>query len=248
MRKYVVTGFDERYWQTWGASWLISLKEMAHHDPDNVVVVGFELSQPTKTKLLESGVTLLAGKPKWKRPSNAPSLRPEIFRCISDLAMGHFSSEPGIYAYWDADVFFQEDISEVFDLAKDNLVVTSNRNPGFLAGPHFQWSHLRDIQNIMSYFGDTNEVHSCLLGYFEKFVTYIDPTWNFTDIPRLKDVDDKLTCDGKVQKAIHLSGPIKMFLPNRGLVFWERHKDLYQKFMKKKSSRKLVAKSVLHTQ
>lgn len=236
MRKYVVTGFDERYWQTWGASWLISLKEMAHHDPDHIVVVGWGLSQPTKTKLLEAGVMLIPGNPTW-------NYRSEILRCVSELAAG----EPGIYAYWDADTFFQEDISEIFDLAKDNFVVTSNRNPGFLAGPHNQWIYLRDIQNIMSYFGDTSEVHSCVLSYFDKFVTTIDSTWNFTDAPRLKDIDGKLAYEGKTQKVIHLSGPIKMYLTNRDLVFWERHKDLFQKFMeKKKGSRKLVTKSVLH--
>jgi len=238
MRKFAVTGFDERYWQTWGASWLISLKEIAHHDPDHIVVVGFDLSPPTKTKILETGAMLLPGKPTWH-------LRSEIFRCISELAAG----EQGIYAYWDADTFFQEDIGEVFDLAKDNFVITANRNAGFLAGPAFQWVYLRDIQNVMSYFGDTNEVHSCIISYFDKFITKIDSTWNFTDIPHLKDVGGKLTHNDKVQKAIHFSGPIKMFLSNRDLVFWERHKDLFQKFMeKKKHLHKLVPKSVLHTQ
>lgn len=239
MHKYVVTGFDERYWQTWGASWLISLKEIAKHDPDFIIVIGFELSPATKTKLLEAGVMLIPGKPTW-------NMRSEIFRCISELANG----EPGIYAYWDADAFFQEDISEVFDLAKNNFIVSDNRSPGFLAGPYFQWTYLRDIQNIMSYFGDTSDVHLCILNYFDKFITKIDSTWNFTDIPHLKDVDGKLSYNNQVQKVIHLSGPIKMFLPNRDLVFWERYKDLFQKFMEKKKSgsRKLVTKTKLHTQ
>jgi hypothetical protein len=88
------------------------------------------------------------------------------------------------------------------------------------------------------------------LHYFDKFTTPIDNTWNFTDVTHLKDVNGLLTYKEQVQKVIHPSGPIKPFLDDRNLVFWERHKDFYQKFIEKKKSgsRKLVTKSRLDTQ
>ena len=239
MHKYAVTGFDERYWQTWGASWLLSLKEFAKHDPEQIIIVGYDLSQNVKKKIEETGAWLLPGK-------FTGDFRKDTLKTIAEFANG----ETGIYAYWDADAFFQEDISEVFDLAKDNFVYSSNRNPGFLAGPHYQWMYLRDIQNMMNFAGNDNDLYWCLLTHFDKFTAKVDDTWNFTDVPHLKDVEGLLRYNDKVQKVIHPSGPIKPFLDDRKIVFWERYKDLYYKFTEKKKhtrSHRLVTKSRVDT-
>lgn len=238
MKNYVVTGFDEEYWHLWGASWLVSLREFAKYDPEHIVIVGFNLSSNTKAKILDTGAMLFPG-------ISSGDIRSDTMRAITDFA----KKEAAIFAYWDADVYFQDDISEVFKLAKDDLVVSSNGSPGFLAGPSYQWMCVCDVLNIMSFMNDKSSIHECLTKHFDKFVTKIDNTWNFTDIPHLKDAaDDKLAYKGQIQKVVHPSGHIKRTLNNRNIFFWERHKELHQSVDRKKNGvRKLVSKSVLNS-
>jgi hypothetical protein len=237
MKNYVVTGFDEEYWHLWGASWLVSLRELAKFDPEHIVIVGFNLSASTKAKIQETGAMLFPGL-------SSGDIRSDTMRAITDFA----KKEAAIFAYWDADVYFQEDISEVFKIAKDDLVVSSNRSPGFLAGPSYQWMCVQDVLNIMSFMNDKGSLHECLATHFSKFITKIDNTWNSTDIPHLKDVDGKLTYKGKVQKVVHPTGQIKRTLNNRNIFFWERHKELYQSVDRKKTvCRKLMPKSGLNS-
>lgn len=234
MKNYVVTGFDEGYWHLWGESWLISIREFAKIDPQNIVVVGFNLSNHTKNKIIGLGVTLLSG-------ISLVDIRRDTMRAIVELA----KKENAIFAYWDSDVFFQEDISEIFNIAKDDLIVSSNQNPGFLAGPSYQWMCVQDILNIMNFANDKGSLHECLISHFGKFVVKTDDTWNFIDIPHLKDVNNKLTYKGQIQKVVHPSGDIKRTLVNRRIFFWERHKELYQSIDRKKIvSRKLIPKSI----
>jgi len=236
MKNYVVTGFDEAYWHLWGVSWLVSLREIAKHDPERIVIVGFGLSTNTKSKILETGAMLFTG-------ISFGDIRSDTLRAIANFA----KKESAVFAYWDADVSFQDDISEIFKIAKDDLVVSSNRSHGFLVGPSYQWMCVQDILNIMSFMNDKGSFHECLINHFGKFLVKTDNTWNFTDIPHLKDVDGKLTYKGQIQKTVHPTGQIKRMLNNRNIFFWERHKELYQTLDRKKSAvlRKLMPKTVL---
>lgn len=238
MKNYVVTGFDESYWRLWGASWLVSLREIAKHDPEHIVIVGFNLSTNTQSKILEAGAMLFPGV-------SSGDIRSDTMRAITDFA----KKEAAIFAYWDADVFFQEDISEIFKIAADDLVVSANRSHGFLAGPSYQWMCVQDVLNFMSFMNDKSSLHECLVNHFGKFVVKTDNTWNFTDIPHLKDVEGKLTYRGQIQKTVHPTGQIKRILNNRNIFFWERHKELYQTLDRKKNgvARKLMSKTVLNS-
>jgi len=237
MKNYVVTGFDEEYWHLWGASWLVSLLELAKHDPEHIVVIGYNLSSSTKNKILNTGVMLFPG-------ISSGNIQTDTLRAITEFSR----KEAAIFSYWDADAYFQDDISEIFNIAKDDLIVSSNRSPGFLAGPSYQWMCVQDILNIMSFMNDKGSVHECLSTHFSNFITKTDNTWNFTDIPHLKDVDGKLTYKGQVQKVVHPTGQIKRTLNNRNIFFWERHKDLHQSMGRRKTGvRKLVTKSGLNS-
>lgn len=230
MQKYAVTGFDENHWNRWGTSWLISLKELARFDGE-IIVVGFGLSASIREKIISTGAMYLPG-------DFTGNIREDTLRKITELSIG----KPGVYAYWDADVYFQINVDEVFDLAKDKFVVSANRNPGFLAGPHWQWQYLKDIQNMMIFVEGRPDVYACLVKNFGEFVSTVDNTWNFTDIPSLKPEGNLLAHKGHIPHAIHPSGPMKIYLTGRDIFFWERHKDLFQKFTerRKSSSRKLV--------
>ena len=235
MNNYVVTGFDESYWQKWGISWLASLIYLAKHDVDQTIIFGYDLSSGTQKKITDAGVRLLPGK-------SSGNIRSDTLRAICKLA----SKEQGVYAYWDADVYFQEGISEIFKLANDDIVISSNQNHGFLAAPDYQWFYMNDLFNLISFVEDKASLHDCLFGSFSKIPVRVDNTWNFVDLPRLKNKDDVLTYKDKVQKVIHPSGHLKLLLTNRNILFWELHKELYNKFFDKKKS--TPHKLVMHNQ
>lgn len=237
MNNYAITGFDDNYWNLWGASWIISLRELAGFNPENTVVVDFDLSTNTKSKILDTGVILIPGT------IHSRDLRCDTMRAIVDLA----KKEDAIFAYWDADAYFQEDIDEIFQIAKNDLVVSSNRIHGFLAGSSHQWMCVENILNIMSFMNDKGSFHECLINHFEKFILKTSNSWNFTDIPHLKDIDGKLTYQGQVQKVVHLTGPIKRTLGNRNIFFWNRYENLYlSKDGNKNVTRKLMPKSLIN--
>jgi hypothetical protein len=231
MENYIVTGFNEESWRLWGVSWLVSIKELAKFDTKKVIIVGFGLSFNTKNKITDTGATLLTG-------DFSTDIRNGTIKVITDLA----KKSSAIFAYWDVDVFFQTDISEIFEIAKNDLVVSANKSKGFLAGPSNRWSHISNILNIMCFFDDKRDFYDCLISNFKNFIVEVDSTWNFTDIPHLKDVDGYLTYKNQIQKVIHPTEEIKNVLSNRNILFWERYKDLYQSMERKISLHNLVPK------
>lgn len=204
MDRYVVTGFNEYYWHQWGVSWIASLKELAKFD-ENILVVDFGLSQITKNKLIEYGAYLL--------PGVGSDFRVGIFNAILDFSKKY----PGIFAIWDADVYFQSNIIEIFGQAKNNLLIT--KNPGFYAGTHEHIQTLSKIQTLVSHIQNAH-FFDCLKNYFPQLYLEVDDSWNFTDVAQ--NIDDK--------KVIHPTGDIKKMFNNQNIAFWERHKDIYNKY------------------
>jgi len=216
MDHYVVTGFDESYWNHWGESWIISLNELAKFD-GNILVVDFGLTNSTKNKLVEMGAYILAGKPG--------NMRAETLRVIGDFSTRY----PGIYAIWDADVYFQKPIDEIFELAKDQLVITDNI--GFLAGHQRDLVWLCEAQEMVSFIYGDVFIFDYLKSFPQKYLK-INNTWNFTDVAKI--IDD--------QKVIHPQGKIKLFLTAKNILFWERYQELYRKHVAKHIGIKLIKK------
>ena len=230
MKNYVVTGFNEPYWKQWGSSWLISLLEFAKFDPKQILITGFNLSLKTRKTIIQTGVSLIC-------KDQSDNIRFDTIKSIIDLAI----KEPAIFAYWDADAFFQEDISDIFKIAKNDLFVSSNLKHGFLVGPSHQWMYIQDVINFMSFFNDKSNLHNCLTNHFKKIVFTTDDTWNFTDVGRLENHNSKLQFKNTTQKVIHPTGEIKRNLETKNILFWERHKELHKSFFHKKISNKFVA-------
>jgi hypothetical protein len=234
MQRYVVTGMDESYWSRWGLSWIVSLKEMAHYT-GNILVVDLGLSPATKAKLVQLGATTTP-------PQAGTDPRLLVYKYVAELASG----EPGIYACWDADVYFQKNIDEIFDLASDSLCVAS-RNAGFLAGPSHRWPAVTNIMNVVRFLDGGVQgqvVYDVLTRHFKAFTRTVDDGWNYVNIPSLKE-GEHLTAEGRVVPVVHPSGPIKKFLSNRHVLFWERHPVLLEQYApsRRKESRKLVMRS-----
>jgi hypothetical protein len=229
MKKYIVTGFDESYFK-YGAAWLASLKKFANYDGE-VFVVGYNLSKTTENKIIESGAKLILAE-------QTDEFREKTLWHI--LKISEYV-EDGVLAYWDADTYFQSDISEVFNLAKDFIVGTSN--PGFLAATAKRWKAIYTINKFRKLVYSDLELHVILTKYFShSILKIIDDSWNFIDIPKLKEIDGVLQSKEVIPKAIHLSSNIKSILANRNILFWERYPDLHKEIFETKKSykRKLV--------
>jgi hypothetical protein len=113
MKQTVATTFDAAYWSAWGLSWLASLRELAGFTGE-VVVFDAGLEGGVAHKLGELGVRVL---PLTRRYGVA-----EMDRHVS-LA-GLAASEPGVYVGFDADLYFQGGLDELFRSAADRLVAT----------------------------------------------------------------------------------------------------------------------------
>lgn len=201
---YVVTGFDENYWERWGLSWIISLKELAKFQ-GTILVVDFGLPQSIKNQVKNLGAYLL--------PSQGEAHRLAILEAISGFAAKY----PGVYAIWDADAYFQSSIDEVFELASRQIVLTES--PGFFACPHDQFGRLNKIKQLAELFQDS--IHNCL-SYFPNAYTKIEDAWNYTQVANLQELD--------CQKVIHPEGRIKALMTGKKIAFWERYPDLYEKY------------------
>src|SRR6516225_700222 len=105
MQQCVVTSFDKRYWQEWGAAWVASLKELAKYKGNVVVINMGDLPGPAVGRLKQLKFTVI---PVVSRFDNPPLDR--------FVTLGLYGREnPGHYAYWEADAYFQADLEGVFD-------------------------------------------------------------------------------------------------------------------------------------
>lgn len=219
--KAVFTGFNENYWHLWGISWLTSLQKIAQYKGE-IFIVGFNLTEITQQKLVNAGVNLIN------------STVDSNFRQNTLLEINKFAkNKEGVFVYWDADAYFQESIDEVFELAKNEFIITKNSNLGFIAGPSNQWRIFEKMNSTMNFFDDERDLFTSVLVYFDGLFNRVDDVWNFTNIGNLRDVNGKLTHKDEIQKVIHLSGFIKDCLDNKNILFKERYKEYNSLFKKK---------------
>lgn len=218
-KNYVITGCTEKYFQEWGISWYLSLKQFH----DDIIIVDLGLSAATKLKLKDA--ILITAK-------NTRNFRRDIFLALSPFV----KDNPGKYAYWDADAYFQAPIEELFEF--NQLLIS--KNPGFFVVDSTNWSLLFDIQNLLISYNDDQFVLDYTQKYLDILFNVAEDKWNCVNIPALKDKDGKLTIGNITQNVIHFSGSIKQFLVGKNLTFAERNKNLVSDFAEKNLSRKLL--------
>jgi len=208
MFNYVITGFDEKYWKLWGESWIISLKELAEFDLSNTKIIGYDLSENTKQKILSFGVHFVESK-------STKNFRFETIKTICKL----FKDQEEInFAYWDADVYFQKNIDEIF---KSGNKLLATKNCGFIGGNSYSIKILDEILKIIELTAQEKYFNENLINYFSSLVQFVDSKYNFRNVK----IDD--------QFVIH-PNRIKD-LTHRNVLFWEKHKTLYSKYTQKRS-------------
>ena len=234
---YVVTGINEGYWQNWGSSWILSLRDVAKYQ-GKVLVVAHNLSDSTKNKLKSKEVEIIECE------KDEANVRTSTIRKIMERA----EKGNNKFVYWDADVFFQEEIDSIFNLIEDKFLVTKNLNKGFIAAQGKRWSTLEDVEKFMELAKDNiiyENMFDLLVKNMEKLTTKIENIWNFTEIQEAKKNELGLITHKEIlQKAIHPTGSIKYTISGGGFLFFEKEKEKHQSFIssKNQTTRKLLTK------
>jgi hypothetical protein len=236
MTNYVFTGLNEKYWAHFGSSWIYSLREVAQYKGE-VVVIDFGLLDSSKNKLKEKEVKIIESKEEEKE-----DIRRKTLQEIASFS----KKNKGNFVYWDADVFFEGNIDQVFNEINDKIILTQNKNPGFVGGPYYQWAFIEDTIRLMSLAKQktsSTAVIECLNNHFGKFLNHVSNTWNFTDLTQIDT--KKIDVDGEKPKVMHPTGVLKSLLENSGFLFHNRQNEGYLRFVENKSInfRKLIKKS-----
>jgi len=226
MSNYIFTGLDDRYWDRFGASWIYTLREVAKYQ-GKIVIFDYGLSGLAKKKIAEKEAVVIQSEKK-------EDIRFETIKQICKYA----KTNKGKFVYWDADIFFEENVDELFEIVEDKILLAENKNPGFIAGPHYQWAFIEDIIGFMDMAkqkANPSLVTECLEDHFEKLIKYVDNTWNFIGL----DFKTK-------HKAIHPAGGLKPLMIGKGLLFHDRKDIGYLKFVENKTVtlRRLIKKGV----
>jgi hypothetical protein len=223
MEKYVVTGYTPTFWANWGLSWLASLKESGT-DAKVIIAYSGELPEAVHDALTVHEVILIP-------VASGAQERDVRFQTWTAIAY-HASMHPGVYAFWDGDAFFQEDVSQIFELAETKMAVCQNFNPGMVAAPGHIWNLFLDFYKAADYIspGITSvDVLGAFALHFRKLVAVQDNTWNFTSIPTLK-LGEKLTHRDVPVKVVHPAGHIKNLPEYRPFMFFSRNPVVMEKW------------------
>lgn len=235
MKNYIITGFDEKYWMPWGASWILSLREKVNYQGE-VFVVDCGLSTETKNKIKEKNISILECKEK------VGEIRLRTIETIANFAQDN----RGKFVYWDADVQFEEEVDEIFNMIENKFLITSNKNKGFIAAPNYQWFFLKDVKKFMFLEKEKSyeKMFNCLIENFSNMIEFIDDTWNFVDIHKIKNNEGTIEVNNEKKKVIHPTGILKSILNKKNCLFEERFKEELSTYTENKNStsRRLLIK------
>jgi len=224
MPNCIVTGFDEIYYKKFGLFWLISLREIAKYQQD-IVIFGKNLPLSIKNTIHKFDAKII--------DCNFHD-RNNILKNIKTIDFDKC-------VYYDADVWFQDTIDELFDFEFEQINISQNMNFGFIATCKKNWTLFSDFSKLFDLFDD-----DCLITFYTQFkekFSFVDNTYNLIELFSLTEDEHKLKVNNKVAKVIHPSGAIKNQLGNSNLSFSERHKDLIAKFSEKKLPKLLLKKN-----
>lgn len=220
---FIITGLNEKYWNPWGACWIASLKEFAHTNA-TLVVIDHGLSKSTKNYLKEENIVLY------------PSIEKGRFRNATISTIVHLSEEmQGNFVYYDADVWFQNPIDDIFDIINNKIIVAKNANSGFLAGNSNCFRRYKTVSKFAKYMKD-EKVFECFVKYFDYDLDLIDDKFNFINLPDLYSHDNLLMTSHVTPSAIHPTGIFKHISRNKNLLFHERFPDIFKRYVYFKKS------------
>lgn len=252
MEKYVVTGLNAAYWDVCAPCWLGSLKTLAAHQGDVLVLDMGDLTEVHKARLAKLGAKVVG--------ANGGYLHHQLnqFQAIADLAR----DQPGYYAYWAPDCYFQGPVDEVFDLDGLSFCVNDSSVPtyveggvrqyrtvlagvieqhggladcSFVAGDGEAWEEfMRFCRYAVDHklVGVADGIDSLLLNSFAAFfpaVARVRPNvWNSKVCPALRWDGSAYALGGEPAKVVQPGLEAVNYFDLKEYSFQERHKNLHR--------------------
>jgi len=226
MDKYIVTSFDDKYWNDWGTSWVASLLELAKFKHKVLIINMGDLSYGAQTRLKSLNFTIIPSVHKFKNPPL------DRFATLSNYCRNN----PGHYAYWEADVYFQTDVDEVFEGDRltccanhDDLGKTKQFNTGFISAPHHIWNIFGTFLEFAADFGNISDqnILNTFIHCFDKLVTVGKDKWNCTTLTNLQ-WNNGFYLQDELVNVVHPAGPLKYMVDGREYLFSGKYKSLYE--------------------
>ncbi len=214
---FIVTAFNDDYWNPHGISWIASLCEFSKTSA-TPVVLNLGLNEKIVEHIQQYGVVVYA-------PDNIPLCRNDVFLTVAELS----SNLNGKYLYFDADVWFQESIEKIFDLIDNKICISKNKNEGFVAGNQDAWKFFTEIHSQTKFFNDGKTI-DCIYNYYGKNLKEISDQYNCINIANLEDKNKKLWDQNQLARVIHPTGDFKILSKGKKLLFHERYPELFSKY------------------
>ena len=213
MNKFLISSFDEDYFARFGVSWFASLKEHANFD-GVIILLAFDIKNQKIIDVLKSNGVVVITK------NNIENKRREAFDTIAELQ----NHSEGMYAYFDIDGYFDDDISNLYEIESgDNLLVASDYNMGFCAGKNMGWRMYQDYRIFEKFFQFEHSLFDFV--EFNKKIVQIDNVWNCLEPNRLSS-EDKV-------KFVHYNHGIKKVtndIAELDFSFQKKYPELHNKW------------------
>jgi len=221
----VVTSFDNKYWTDWGTSWVASLKELAKYKGKVLVINMGDLPFGAQVRLKELGFEIIPAIRRYQPPLDR------------FLTLAHYCRDnPGYYAYWEADAYFQAPLDAAFGTEQLQCAIDRTEfsathgqyDTGFLAGPAPAWDVFGKFLAFAADFGNRSDrnILNAFARHFHGRVLEAEPRWNCTAVTNLK-WDNGFYLGDQLVNVVHPAGPLKNMLDGRQYLFRERHKGIY---------------------
>lgn len=217
---FVVTGFSDRSWNPWGASLLLSLRNIAKTEA-NVEVYDFGLSNRTRKKIDSLGIQVLQGE-------RCGSIRSSTIEHV----VGRAQSGENRFVYLDCDFWLQQSIDHVFDMIDDRIMICENLDHGLVGLSQCSSKKLNLVKKVFSMFSE-KDGHGKLHQHFDGFFNKIPNKYNVMDLPSLDDSDGVLTYKSEPAVGIHPAGFMKYAICRRNLMFSERYQEMFDDCVRK---------------
>jgi len=215
---FVITGLNEKYWQLWGISWIASLREIAQTKA-TPIVFNLGLTTHISEYLKGIGITVLDCPDKG-----------DYRQSIVDAMLSISEKVEGNYLYFDADIWFQKNFDEIFDLLEDKVLFSKSNNFGVIAGHSRAWDNYKTIRTICHATKENRAIYVAG-NYFPDYFGTLSNIYNCFDLANLVEKEGLLTYKGSPVSGIHIVNVFKSLAMRHKLQFIERYPELYNNYL-----------------
>lgn len=171
MNNYLITSFDESYFNRFAVGWFGSLFDISNFN-GRVIVVNFGYKNKSVIEKLErKGINFI-------HLENLSNKRYVVYNKISEIQ----KNDIGNYVYYDFDGYFNSDINSLFSECEKGIFLRAkNNNDGFVCGDNECWERFADFQKFERFcnFKQTNDyfiLNDSDIKYISSKYNYIEPT------------------------------------------------------------------------